>query len=863
MALLRDHLTGGDSLAEAMARHADYLATRENPLPWTMISSTIRAWHRPCAAARRRPRPLPGAHHRRHLPGRARGTGGGLKHEARLFAEAVCDPEPGPSASAHSSSAQRSPAVKYTEVLRMRMPSSARRLEADGACCPSTPPSTPASRPCRSTSTGWALPSAPRNGEPAHADPVDAEKLLVFPTPTPGPNEALVYVLASEMNFNDIWAITGIPVSPFDARDADVQVTGSGGVALVAQLGEELVREGRLSVGDLVTIYSGQSELLSPDQGLDPMAADFRIQGYERNDGSHASSWWCRVRSCIPKLGGLTIEEAGSYGLTLGTIHRALFTTLGIRPGRRLFVEGAATGTGLDALRTARQSGLAVVGMVSSEERGERVRGFGGAPLNRKDPRWADIFTPVPDDPPSLGRLGGRRCGLRRRGPRPGRRRYRLRGLPRRRKRLPALLPVARRRRRPHVLRRLLRLPFLLHGQGRRRGARRHVRTRGSAAGQDPAGGLRPGAEDGIVDRVAIEAIEVGCTLGAQVAVLADTAEQREFVNSLGFGARLRGVVSIDAIARRLGDDFDPPGAFPRCPIPSASPGVQGGGAALLGPHPQARRLRRGAAAAQHPGPPRPAGRGVRARGPRRPGLATSLVKPNVGKVVYAEDLSGRRLSFYAPQVWMRQRRILMPTAEIRGTHLNTAREFAEMQERIAAGMIDVIAAGDRSPHGDRRGTPGHVGKPPRRCELRRHARPAAPGPEDTRRAVPCLGHPRGRKARRNARPYRYWICRSTTMSDNENTRSVAGSRMDGKVVILTGAAGNIGTYISRSLLREGARLVMTGRNEDKLTAFIDELESEGFDRATWYPPPATAPIRGSAGRSSPRPWNTSAPSMS
>jgi acrylyl-CoA reductase (NADPH)/3-hydroxypropionyl-CoA dehydratase/3-hydroxypropionyl-CoA synthetase len=72
--------------------------------------------------------------------------------------------------------------------------------------------------------------------------------------------------------------------------------------------------------------------------------------------------------------------------------------------------------------------------------------------------------------------------------------------------------------------------------------------------------------------------------------------------------------------------------------------------------------------------------------------LATSLVKPNVGKVVYAEDLAGMRLSFYAPQVWMRQRRILMPTAEIRGTHLNTAREFAEMQERIAAGQIDVMA---------------------------------------------------------------------------------------------------------------------------------------------------------------------------
>jgi len=71
--------------------------------------------------------------------------------------------------------------------------------------------------------------------------------------------------------------------------------------------------------------------------------------------------------------------------------------------------------------------------------------------------------------------------------------------------------------------------------------------------------------------------------------------------------------------------------------------------------------------------------------------LATSLVKPNQGRIVYAEDLEGVRLSFYAPQVWMRQRRIIMPTAEIRGTHLNTAYEFAEMQKRVASGLIDVF----------------------------------------------------------------------------------------------------------------------------------------------------------------------------
>ncbi|MEX1362232.1 MAG: SDR family NAD(P)-dependent oxidoreductase [Nannocystaceae bacterium] len=58
----------------------------------------------------------------------------------------------------------------------------------------------------------------------------------------------------------------------------------------------------------------------------------------------------------------------------------------------------------------------------------------------------------------------------------------------------------------------------------------------------------------------------------------------------------------------------------------------------------------------------------------------------------------------------------------------------------------------------------------------------------------------------------------------------MAGRRLEGKTVILTGAAGNLGTFTTRSLLREGARLTMTGRNEAKLQAFAQQLVSEGFD---------------------------------
>ncbi|MFK7831047.1 MAG: AMP-binding protein [Congregibacter sp.] len=699
MAMLRDYfssnaLAGESQLSTLIQTQNRYLETREARLPANaalLADARLAATFSQLAAGGRE-----------HCLSRAldairfgadHGQAAGLKHEAELFAEAVCDPKAGPVGITAFLERRSAPLpIKYTAVPPDAPAQQRAELEASGQLLALEAPFFAGITPVPTYQYGMGVAKHKDTGAPAHADPIDAEKLLVFPTPKPGPNEALVYVLASEMNFNDIWAITGIPVSPFDARDADVQITGSGGVAMIAQLGAELVREGRLSVGQLVTIYSGQSELLSPDQGLDPMAADFRIQGYERNDGSHAQFLVVQGPQLHPKLPSLTIEEAGSYGLTLGTIHRALFTTLAIKPRRRLFVEGASTGTGLDCLRTALQSGLNVVGMVSSEERGERVRSFGGAPLNRKDPRWADIFTAVPEDP--MEWVSWERAGE-------------------------DFVAEARKQANgnidyvvSHAGESAFPRSFQLLGEngvlafyGASSGYRFSFMGKAgkvSVSDMFDRAELRagnsllviygPGAEDGVVDPVAIEAIEVACTLGAQVAVLADNAAQREFVTSLGFGARLTGVVSIDAIARKLGDDFDPPGPFQSLPDPfresdAFKEAVRRFSDRTLKPigsaiAPLLRNTldRRGLPDV------------VFERADRDGlALATSLVKPNIGKVVYAENLSGRRFSFYAPQVWTRQRRILMPTAEIRGTHLNTAREFAEMQERIAAGMIDVM----------------------------------------------------------------------------------------------------------------------------------------------------------------------------
>jgi acrylyl-CoA reductase (NADPH)/3-hydroxypropionyl-CoA dehydratase/3-hydroxypropionyl-CoA synthetase len=66
------------------------------------------------------------------------------------------------------------------------------------------------------------------------------------------------------------------------------------------------------------------------------------------------------------------------------------------------------------------------------------------------------------------------------------------------------------------------------------------------------------------------------------------------------------------------------------------------------------------------------------------------LVRPFTGRIVYFEELAGRRFSFFAPQIWMRQRRIYMPTANIWGTHLSNAYEVMRLGDELAAGLLSI-----------------------------------------------------------------------------------------------------------------------------------------------------------------------------
>ncbi|MFQ3639631.1 MAG: hypothetical protein SNJ62_06440 [Chloracidobacterium sp.] len=159
----------------------------------------------------------------------------------------------------------------------------------------------------------------------------------------------------------------------------------------------------------------------------------------------------------------------------------------------------------------------------------------------------------------------------------------------------------------------------------------------------------------------------------------------------MGFGDAVRGIVSIEDLQRRYGADFAWPSTMPAFPDPKADTEAFKEAVRLFNEinfKPFASAVGRLLA-----GPDNPRGYPdmiFERAGQDTLGISTTLVKPYTGRVVYAEDMSGRRYSFYAPQVWMRQRRIDMPTANIWGTHLNNAYEIVAMNDAVAAGLLDV-----------------------------------------------------------------------------------------------------------------------------------------------------------------------------
>src|SRR3712207_2243450 len=216
-------------------------------------------------------------------------------------------------------------------------------------------------------------------------EPLDAFQLEEIEVPQPGAFEVTVRVMAAGVNFNNVWASLGEPISVFRYHGhEDHHIGGSDASGIVWKVGKGVTK---WKAGDEVVIHCNQASYEDIEvHGLDPLAAPSQqIWGYETSWGSFAQFTKVQAQQLLPKPKNLTWEEAASYGLVYFTAYRMLIHQCNLQAGDKGLIWGAAGGLGVFATQLCAITGAQCVGVVSSEEKGELVKQLGAIDYINRD----------------------------------------------------------------------------------------------------------------------------------------------------------------------------------------------------------------------------------------------------------------------------------------------------------------------------------------------------------------------------------------------------------------------------------------------------------------------------------------------
>ncbi|MCA1217790.1 crotonyl-CoA carboxylase/reductase [Streptomyces sp. 8L] len=251
--------------------------------------------------------------------------------------------------------------------------------------------------------------------------PAKALHIQQVATPEIGPDEVLVAVMASSVNYNTVWTSIFEPVPTFGflqryaktvpgatKHDQPFHVVGSDLSGVVLRTGAA-VRT--VKPGDRVVAHCLNVELTAPDGHDDSMLdPEQRIWGFETNYGGLGELALVKANQLMPKPKHLTWEEAACSGLVHSTAYRQLVSRNGadMKQGDVVLIWGAAGGLGSYATQLVLNGGGIPVCVVSSPRKAELVRSMGAELVidrSSADLRfWSDEHT---QNPREWKRFGG------------------------------------------------------------------------------------------------------------------------------------------------------------------------------------------------------------------------------------------------------------------------------------------------------------------------------------------------------------------------------------------------------------------------------------------------------------------------
>jgi crotonyl-CoA reductase len=208
--------------------------------------------------------------------------------------------------------------------------------------------------------------------------------------PELAPDEVLIAVMASAVNYNSVWSATFEPLPTFAflerlgteggyaaRHDQPFHALGSDASGIVVRTGAGVRK---WQVGDRVVTSCVQVDDQEPMTQHDGMlGAGQRAWGFETNFGGLAQYAVARASQLLPKPAHLTWEEAASSMLTATTSYRMLISDRGarIKLGDIVLIWGATGGLGAFAVQLVKNAGGIPIGVVGSAEKAERLRRLG------------------------------------------------------------------------------------------------------------------------------------------------------------------------------------------------------------------------------------------------------------------------------------------------------------------------------------------------------------------------------------------------------------------------------------------------------------------------------------------------------
>jgi crotonyl-CoA reductase len=224
----------------------------------------------------------------------------------------------------------------------------------------------------------------------AEKDPRKSLHIDQVELPEPAPDEAVIAVMASSINFNTVWTSIFEPLPTFlflerlgresvwgKRHDIDKHIVGSDASGVILRVGSA-VRKWK--PGDRITVHCNHVDDQDPSAHDDSMLADNqRIWGFETNFGGLADLALVKANQLMPKPAHLTWEEAAVNALCNSTSYRMIVSqhAAGMKQGDAVLVWGATGGIGGYAIQYILNGGGIPVGVVSSDSKADMLRAMG------------------------------------------------------------------------------------------------------------------------------------------------------------------------------------------------------------------------------------------------------------------------------------------------------------------------------------------------------------------------------------------------------------------------------------------------------------------------------------------------------